>query len=215
MRPTRGRSCQLRDEVKMTSTLHDRFQRGVLWRQLPNDDISNIVEVGSVMFKGTSWSKRRRVVLVRVRPAYEPQLKLFIEYSWRYEAIVTDLNWEPEDIWHFYNQRCSCENYIKELKYGVNIDAISKTDLLPNAADLWLKVIAYNALLGLRGIVPAPYQCYSTTGSGEHFCMFRGSGAPCAAMGLVSTCILATCFSLEHNPISPVNGLRRCSLGRL
>jgi len=148
-------------KLKMPSTLYSRIFRGVLWRRLPNDDDSIVIEVGSVMFRANSWLKHRRVVLVRTRPAFEQQQKLFDEYSWHYEAIVTDLDWDPEDIWHFYNKRCACENYIKELKYGINIDAISKAKFWPNAADLWLKVISYNILLALRGVSPARYKNFS------------------------------------------------------
>lgn len=148
-------------KLKMSSTLHSRVLRGIHWRRLPNDDDNIVIEVGSVMYQATTWSKRRRVVLVRIRPAFEQQQKLFAEYAWRYEAIVTDLDWAPEDIWHFYNQRCACENYIKELKYGVNIDAIGKTGFWPNAADLWLKAIAYNILLALRGVSPSTCKDFS------------------------------------------------------
>lgn len=149
-------------KLKMPKTLYKRIGRGVLWSRLPNDDDTVVIEVGSVKYKADSWSTHRRVVLVRSRPAFEQQQALFAEYSWHYEAIVTDLDWDPEDVWHFYNQRCSCENYIKELKYGVNVDAIGKENFWPNAADLWFKVIAYNAMLALRDIAPTPYRCYGS-----------------------------------------------------
>jgi hypothetical protein len=147
-------------KMKMPSTLYSRISRGVLWHRLPNNDDTIVIEVGSVMYQATSWGKSRRVVLVRWRPVFKEQQKLFEEYSWHYEAIVTNLYWDAEEIWHFYNKRCASENYIKELKYGVKIDAISKADFWPNAADLWLKVIAYNILLALRSVSSAPYKSF-------------------------------------------------------
>lgn len=147
-------------KLKMTRRLYQRMNRGVLWRRLPSDSTVHI-EVGSIAYRGYDWSKTRRVVLIRTRPAEEPQARLFPDYAWEYQAIVTNLDWEEEDVWHFYNQRCTCENSIKELKYGVHIDAISKAEFWPNAADLWLKVIAYNALLAFKRLGPAMYRHFS------------------------------------------------------
>lgn len=109
----------------MTAGLKKRILHGVLWRLLPSDP-SVRIEVGSVGFRADKWTKHRRIVLIRTRPADEPQLRLFPEYDWEYEAIVTSLDWGEEDVWHFYNQRCTCENAIKELKNGVHADAIPK-----------------------------------------------------------------------------------------
>lgn len=106
----------------------------------------------AVRFKASGWSKYRRVALIRTRVTDEIQPGLFPELRWSYQAIVTNVDWDPEDVWHFYNQRCTCETYIKELKYGLDIDAISKAGFWPNAADLWMKVIAYNALLAFKNI---------------------------------------------------------------
>lgn len=138
-------------KLRMTSGLVARMNRGVLWKRIHSHETSQI-EVGSVRFKASGWSRHRRVVLIRTRFTDEMQLQLFPELRWSYQAIVTNVDWEPEDVWHFYNQRCTCENYIKELKYGLDIDAISKGDFWPNAADLWMKMIAYNALLAFKNL---------------------------------------------------------------
>ncbi|HHT28252.1 MAG TPA: IS1380 family transposase [Firmicutes bacterium] len=150
-------------KIKMNSSLYDRISRGVLWKRLYSNDDQVVIEAGSVRYKAKSWDRHRRIVFIRSRPKFTAQQMLFAEYSWHYEAIVTDLNWEAEDIWHFYNQRCTCENHIKELKDGVHIDAISKAGFYPNAADLLLKVIAYNVLLAFRGIAPTEYNVYGIT----------------------------------------------------
>lgn len=144
----------------LTSKLWERISRGVLWRRLASDTTIHI-EAGSVGFRASNWTKHRRGVLIRTRMAEVAQLNLFPEYAWDYEAIVTNLDWAEEDIWHFYNQRCTCENHIKELKYGLRVDAISKAKFWPNAADLWVKVIAYNIRLALRGFALPTYRHYS------------------------------------------------------
>lgn len=147
-------------KLRMTSGLWEQIAKGVLWRRLPSDETTQI-EVGSVRFQAHGWEKKRRVVLIRTRPADEPQLRLFAEQAWDYEAIVTDQDWNEEDVWHFYNQRCTCENHIKELKHGLRMDAIAKVGFWPNAADLWLKVLAYNVLLAFRQLAPVEIRRYS------------------------------------------------------
>lgn len=134
--------------------------QSVVWRPLACDPTVEI-QVGAVLYQAHGWSRARRVALIRTREAGTPQASLFPEYTWTYEAIVTNLEWDPEDIWHFYNQRCTCENYIKELKDGVHLDAISKYDFFPNAADMWLKMIAYNGLLAFKALAPEEQRDWS------------------------------------------------------
>ncbi len=64
--------------------------------------------------------------------------------DWQYEAIVTNLDWEPIDLWRFYNQRCCMENYIKEAKDGFSIDRIATGEFEANELDLLIKLLAYN-----------------------------------------------------------------------
>ncbi len=67
------------------------------------------------MVQATSWKKPRRVVVIRKAQMYDDdQSQLLLDTSWHYKAMVTNLEWEPIDIWRFYNQRCCMENYIKE-----------------------------------------------------------------------------------------------------
>src|SRR5690606_28165499 len=137
-----------------------RIPLGVLWERLPSHSTTQI-EVGAIPFMAEGWSKRRRVVLVRTRLADDLQPKLFGEYAWEYQAIVTDRDWVAEDVWPFYNQRCTCEILIKDMKIGLNIDSISKADFWPNAADLWIKTLAYNAFLHLKRHAPGQYKTFS------------------------------------------------------
>ena len=126
-----------------------------MWKRLSGGP-DEIIECGSVNFKADGWSRYRRVVIIRRRPVFELQEKLFEEYAWEYEPIATTGSWGCWSTWDFYNHRCTCETYIGELKYGVHIDAISKQGFLPNAADLWLKLIAYNLLRAFIKRAPSP-----------------------------------------------------------
>ena len=111
------------------------FLRKSGWRKLPK------------------WRKPRRVVMIRYRPAEtgaDGQGKLFDDLDWQTAAMVTNLDWAEEDVWHFYNQRCAQENYIKEMKDGFGMDKIPSADFHPNFAMMLLKGIAYNLVLGLK-----------------------------------------------------------------
>lgn len=119
------------------------------WRRIEYTNF--IIEVKNFMHQAKSWSKARRIVMVRYRPADEDsaQLKLS-DLDWHTAAMVTNLDWDEEDIWHFYNQRCCQENYIKECKYGFTIDQIPTDGFYANYAALVLKGIAYNIVLAFR-----------------------------------------------------------------
>jgi hypothetical protein len=146
-------------KVKLHSSLVERMERGVLWQRVYFDE-HKVIEVGAVGYKAKSWDTSRRIVLIRTTEhATNGQQRLFD--FWDYQAIATNLDWDPEDVWHFYNQRCNCENYIKELKYGVNIDNIGKEEFWPNAADLWIKCLAYNCLLAFKHRLAGKAKRYS------------------------------------------------------
>ncbi len=146
-------------KLRMNSSLKERLALGVLWRRIYFDG-STVIEVGTVSYQAKSWDTRRRIVLIRSTDyADNGQLRLFD--LWDYQAIATNLDWDPEDVWHFYNKRCTSENYIKELKYGVHINNISKNDFFANSADLWLKCIAYNCLVAMKCRLPGKERHYT------------------------------------------------------
>lgn len=127
------------------------------WRRVEFTDF--VVEVKSFNYQAVDWSKTRRIVMIRYRPAHiEPQngqMKLN-ELDWKQAAMVTELDWAAEDVWHFYNQRCSQENYIKEMKNGFGMNLIPSADFAANHAMLFVKGAAYNLVLGLRKEIGTP-----------------------------------------------------------
>lgn len=147
-------------KVRLTTGLWSHMCSYARWRLAWADSVTRI-ETASLNYKAQGWDRQRRIVVIRTLRPVEDQSALFPEYRWDYEAMVTNLTWDGADVGEFYNQRCTCENYIKELKYGLRIDAIAKAGFWPNAADLMIKVMAYNVLLALRSLADKVYQCFS------------------------------------------------------
>jgi hypothetical protein len=58
--------------------------------------------------------------------------------------IVTNLNWAPRRVTHFYNQRGTAEQWIKEGKYALNWIRLSCHGFAENQARLQLFALAYN-----------------------------------------------------------------------
>lgn len=136
--------------VKMT-------MRGDLWSEIffiPKQMYRKIhteageIEVCSFQFKRDSWSKERRLVVVRWKEeADRNQTNLFDDLGYNYSVFVTNLNWDEEDIYRFYDKRADVENHVREGKYDFFIDHISTEHFHANAADLELKLLAMNQLI--------------------------------------------------------------------
>jgi len=106
------------------------------------------VEVFSFQFKRDSWSKERRVVVVRWKDEMDrAQTNLFDPLGYTYSVFVTNLNWDEEDIYRFYDKRADVENHIREGKYDFSIDHISTDNFHANAADLESRLLAMNQLI--------------------------------------------------------------------
>jgi len=119
------------------------------------------IEVSEIVVKLSGWSRSRRVVIVRRRQRDPDQLWL-LDWGWRYECIVTNMGWSPEDVWRFYNQRCQAENLIKELKQGFGIDMLSTGSFGANDADLVLKVISHTLVWGFRhDVLPSEWRPFT------------------------------------------------------
>jgi hypothetical protein len=61
--------------------------------------------------------------------------------------FITNLNWDEEDIYRFYDSRGELENHIREAKYDFLIGHISTANFHANAADLELRLLAINQLI--------------------------------------------------------------------
>ena len=87
------------------------------------------------------------MVLLRRRDPANPQGHLWDAAGYNYAAYVTDLDWPPADIVAFYDKRADMEKAIHELKEDFGIDRIASSQFGANAADLELKILAFNLLV--------------------------------------------------------------------
>jgi len=139
-----GRDIPYANKLKMTRALKDYADQHVVFRPIGEVD-GDILEVGAGWYQAGTWTKARRVIFVRKRS----QDGLFA-YAYDYQAIVTTYDWDPEDVFHFYNHRCTQETMIREGKEGFGIDVFSSMDFAANYADLLIKGIAYNVSLAFQ-----------------------------------------------------------------
>jgi len=131
-------------KLKWTKRLAAEVAACRYWKRYVDED-EWVIEGITLLYKATSWNKLRRVAIIRkARVVEDGQTRLIFDTDWQYEAIVTNLEWEPIDLWRFYNQRCCMENYIKEAKRGFSIDRIATSDFEANELDLLIKLLAYN-----------------------------------------------------------------------
>ncbi|AQS57323.1 MAG: IS1380 family transposase [Novibacillus thermophilus] len=128
-------------KLKWTHRLAKEVAKCPHWKRYVDGDV--IIEGLCLVYKATSWKKARMVVVIRKAERYDGD-QLQFDFLWDYEAIVTNLDWEPIDIWRFYNQRACMENYIKEVKHGFSIHRIPTDSFKANEIDLLLKLLAYN-----------------------------------------------------------------------
>jgi len=145
------------------------------WKRYVEDE-QWVIEGITLIYRATSWKKPRRVAIIRKAQVVEDgQTRLVFDDDWQYEAIVTNLEWEPIDLWRFYNQRCCMENYIKEAKRGFSIDRIATGDFAANEMDLLVKLLAYNLYVRFK------HDCCEPVHQGYTIARFRLEFFSCAA----------------------------------
>ena len=120
------------------------------------------IEICEQVYQSDSWTKSRRLVVVRQRIKDRPkatgkQLRLFAEEeiykNYRYSAYVTSLKLAPAEIWRLYRGRADAENRIKELKYDFGFDSFNLKDFYATEAALTFAMIAYNLMALFRTFV--------------------------------------------------------------
>ena len=120
------------------------------------------IEICEQYYQSNSWSKPRRIVIVRQKIKDRPQapgkqLSLFLEEeiykNYRYSAYVTNLKFASAEIWKLYRGRGDAENRIKELKYDFGFDSFNLKDFYATEAALTFAMIAYNLMALFRTFV--------------------------------------------------------------
>jgi len=116
------------------------------WRRL--DPLEpDVGEVSEFRFQRPSWTRARRVIVTRRRDPGNRQGHLWDAAGYNYAAYVTDLPGSAADLVACYDKRADMEKAIHELKEDFGIDRISCSSFGANAADLELKILAFNLLV--------------------------------------------------------------------
>lgn len=140
---------------KVVKYLHEEN----LWEEL--DDYTSVAELTIPL---PNWSKARRFVFICQKKDPETkQLYLSHPEFYSHQAIVTNIEaneMDPEEIWHFYNKRGTCELLINELKEGFAADEASQKTFDKNEAYMLIKSISYNLMLWFKEVT-MPKECKS------------------------------------------------------
>jgi hypothetical protein len=124
--------------------------------------LDNGIEICEQMYQSETWSRQRRLVVVRQRIKDRPkatgkQLRMFedeeIYKNYRYSAYVTSLTLPGAEVWRIYRGRGDAENRIKELKYDFGFDSFNLKDFYATEAALTFAMIAYNLMALFRTFV--------------------------------------------------------------
>ena len=113
--------------------------------------VSRGIEVGEMPFALTEEITLRMVVIrkeVKEDGAPRKQLRL-LGGEWAshdYQVIVTNGPLAGEEVWHFYNQRACCENFIKEGIYGLGLDKVVSHSYGGNYTYFELLMLGYNLM---------------------------------------------------------------------
>jgi hypothetical protein len=91
---------------------------------------------GDFEYQAGSWDKPRRVL---AKVEWHPG-----ELFPRVGFLVTNLPWEPEQVFAFYNQRGTAEQRIKEGKIAIKWTRLSCRTMAQNEVRLQLHALAYN-----------------------------------------------------------------------
>ncbi|MCL2000408.1 MAG: IS1380 family transposase [Planctomycetes bacterium] len=120
------------------------------------------IELCQFDYKAAAWGQARRVVGIRqhlkTRPtAKGKQLSLFADDevvgSWRYSAIVTDMDLPALMVWRLYRGRADCENRIKELKYDFGSTGFNQKNFWATEAALATIMMGFNLMSLLRKLL--------------------------------------------------------------
>ncbi len=137
-----GKGASYAIVARLTRPLKNRLS-GLRYRR-----VSSGVWAGELQYCPQGWPGPRRFVVIRRPVPEEPsaQLTLFQMGGYSYQALVTNLELQPLNLWRFYNQRARAELIIRELKYGYALGKIPTNDFQANEAFFQIVLLSYNLL---------------------------------------------------------------------
>lgn len=110
------------------------------------DKCAPVQVFGDFEYQAKSWRARRRVVAKAQRTPVGPDQRF----------VVTNLRDTPAEIYKLYAGRGLMENWIKDIKRGLDAGKLSSTAFLANELRLLLFGVAYQLLHELRRKAPRP-----------------------------------------------------------
>lgn len=116
-----------------------------LYKATQKDQIRYAVTYGEFMYQAGSWEYPRRVVFKIEKP--------YGQLTHMYTFIVTNMDMEPYQIILFYCGRGRMENFIKEIKNGLDFAAVSNHSKAVNANRMKIHMLAYNLFNWFRWLV--------------------------------------------------------------
>lgn len=147
--------------ARFTKGLKNEVAKVGVWRELEPG-----VAVAETGFQAQGWSKPRRVVLVRQRTRRNDFVRgreLFDDPAYAYQAILTNREDAPEEVWRFYRGHADIENQIRELKWDYGIDGFCQKKFFPTEAAFRLVCVTYNLVSLLQEKLGFPV--YRTLGT--------------------------------------------------
>ena len=116
-----------------------------LFEKTKHNQVDYAVSYGEFLYKADSWLYPRRIVCKIEKPVDQ--------MTFLYTFIVTNMEGSPEDLIRFYCKRGQMENFIRESKYGFNMDSMSSHSMIVNANKLQISMLAYNLFNWFRRLV--------------------------------------------------------------
>ncbi len=130
------------------STLLARIQRLPDCAYRPFEDNS---EITTLHFRLSSWSKKRKFVVIRTVEGISDQLDLLQgDKIYGYRVYCTNMTCPAEDTVACYRERGNSENYIKELKRDLNMESTTFDLFWENEAFFQIMLLTYNAMIWFK-----------------------------------------------------------------
>lgn len=118
------------------------------WEQVDESSGEHIVfHATDIRVPLPGWARSRRIVIIRKTLPTTNRFNqlIFDECRYEYQAIVTNIDYlSNAEIFHDYNQRCTVETTIDEVKSGFAFSENSQIDHKCNELYLLIKMIACN-----------------------------------------------------------------------
>lgn len=113
------------------------------------DEYNDEKQITSRMIKPAAWSQERNFIITRKKKAEQKviQEKMFEYDEYDHDFYVTNMDINADEAVDFYKKRGTCENYIKESKYDMNIGTLLLKSFWANEAIFQIQMLVYNLFL--------------------------------------------------------------------